>query len=148
MKVKIKQVYKFKELSFLPTYSTSGSAGMDLYAAIANSIIIKPHETAIIPTGIAISLPHGYEAQVRSRSGLASKFSVIVLNSPGTIDSDYRGEVKVIMINLGQNEFQVTPAMRIAQMIITKYEVISWKLVDDLDETERGEKGFGSSGWK
>ncbi|CAM79646.1 dUTP diphosphatase [Orientia tsutsugamushi] len=148
MKVKIKQIYQFEGASSLPAYSTNGSAGMDLYAAIASPMIIKPHETALVPAGIAISLPYGYEAQIRSRSGLASKFGVIVLNSPGTIDSDYRGELKIIMINLGQKDFQLTPAMRIAQMVIAKYEVVSWELVDDLDETERGKNGFGSSGLK
>lgn len=147
MKVKVKKVTQTQE-KILPTYATNGSAGMDLYAAITNPILIGCNKIVLIPTGIALALPRGYEAQIRSRSGLAVKFGVIVLNSPGTIDSDYRGEIKVLMINLGLEPFQVTPHMRIAQMVIAKYENISWQLVDELENTERGSDGFGSTGYK
>jgi dUTP pyrophosphatase len=130
----------------LPSYATIYSAGMDLIAAIDNEIILKPMERKAIPTGIAIALPDGYEAQVRPRSGLALKHGISVPNAPGTIDADYRGEVCAILINLSTTEFVVTRGMRIAQMIVAKYSKITWNIVEELPETERGEGGFGSTG--
>lgn len=130
----------------LPTYATSHSAGMDLTAALEEAIEIGSGERALIPTGLSIALPDGYEAQIRPRSGLAINHGVTVLNSPGTIDADYRGEIKVILINHGKEAFTVERGMRIAQMVVERYETVKWKVVDDLDETERGEGGFGSTG--
>ncbi|MBT4922774.1 MAG: dUTP diphosphatase [Rickettsiales bacterium] len=143
MKLQIKQL---KSDINIPKYATSDSAGFDLEAANEEDIIIAPNKTALIPTGLAIALPQGYEAQVRPRSGLAYKNSVTVLNTPGTIDADYRGEVGVILINHGAKNFVVSKGMRIAQMIINKYEKAEIQVVHDLDETERGEGGFGSTG--
>ena len=130
----------------LPFYSTEHSAGMDLRAFLSESIVLKPLERALIPTGLYIEVPIGYEAQVRPRSGLAIKNGISVLNSPGTIDADYRGEVKVILINLSDEPFTIQNGDRIAQMVIAKYEKIGWNLVEQLSDTERGAGGFGSSG--
>lgn len=130
----------------LPKYATEHSAGMDLLAAIANPVTLAPMQRAIIPTGIAIALPQGFEAQVRPRSGLAAKNGVTVLNAPGTIDADYRGEVGVILVNLSQEPFTITRGMRIAQMIIAPYTRATWNQVQSLDETQRGAGGFGSTG--
>ena len=132
----------------LPSYATSGSAGMDLLAIIESPITIMPSEVQLIPTGIAIALPCGFEAQIRPRSGLALKHGITVLNSPGTIDSDYRGEIKVILINHSKEAYTVNPQDRIAQMIRSKYETLNWNIVTDLDSTERQEGGFGSTGIK
>lgn len=132
----------------LPQYATPLSAGMDLRASLTEPIILKPMERRLIPTGIAIALPAGYEAQVRPRSGLALKKGITVLNSPGTIDADYRGEIGVILINLSQEDFTVNNGDRIAQMVIASYERTEWSLVEALDETERGTGGFGHSGEK
>ena len=128
----------------LPKYSTQGSAGLDLMSRICCTI--EPGQHKAVPTGIAISLPQGLEAQIRPRSGLALSHGITVLNAPGTIDSDYRGEVKVILINHGDFDFEIIPGMRIAQMVISKYVQVELVEVDNLDETERGEKGFGSTG--
>ncbi len=130
----------------LPNYATSGSAGMDLLAAITEDMTIKAGERVLVPTGVAIALPVMYEAQIRPRSGLAAKNGVTVLNTPGTIDSDYRGEIKVILINHGAENFVVTRGMRIAQMVIARYEQMQITEVDSLDSTERGSGGFGSTG--
>lgn len=130
----------------LPNYETVGSAGMDLRANLEESITLKPLERAMIPTGLSMALPEGYEAQVRPRSGLATKKGISVLNSPGTIDADYRGEIKVILVNLSNEDFVVENGERVAQMVIAKYEQISWTAVEVLDETERGAGGFGSTG--
>jgi dUTP pyrophosphatase len=143
--VAIKKLENAKDLN-LPFYATEQSAGMDLAAAIDTPVIIGPSETAIVPTGIAIALPAGYEAQIRPRSGLAAKSSITVTNAPGTIDADYRGEIKVILTNLGKESFTIDRGMRIAQMVIAQYEQVSWNEVADLDETDRGEGGFGSTG--
>ncbi|MCQ2074951.1 MAG: dUTP diphosphatase [Bacteroidaceae bacterium] len=132
----------------LPEYATALSAGMDLRANIDGPIVLKPMERRLIPTGLFISLPRGYEAQVRPRSGLAIKKGVTVLNSPGTIDADYRGEIGVILINLSGEDFIIEDGERIAQMVIARYEQIDWNAVDTLDETERGAGGFGHSGKK
>ena len=136
-----------KEVS-LPKYETSGSSGMDLAADVDANINIDPGKTAIIPTGLALSIPKGFEVQIRPRSGLAAKQKISVLNTPGTIDSDYRGEIKVILINLGQESFKVEKGLRIAQMVVCPIVQAQLKEVDDLSETERGKGGFGSTGAK
>ena len=130
----------------LPSYSTEGASGLDLVAACEKDVAILPGERVLIPTGIAISLPRGYEAQVRPRSGLAWKHGIGLLNSPGTIDSDYRGEIQVILINLGQESFTIKRGMRIAQMIVSQYVTADFKIVDELDVTLRNEGGFGHTG--
>ena len=130
----------------LPEYATPSSAGMDLRANLEEPIVLKPFERRLIPTGLFISLPVGYEAQVRPRSGLAIKKGITVLNSPGTIDADYRGEIGVIMINLSQDDFTVKDGERIAQMVITSHERVQWESVESLDDTQRGAGGFGHSG--
>ena len=132
----------------LPSYATDGSAGMDLRAAITDALVLKKNERKLLPTGIAIALPFGYNAEVRSRSGLAHKNGVMVLNSPGTIDSDYRGEVKVLLINFGEEDFKVERGMRIAQMVVIKHETVIWNKVNVLDETLRSIDGYGSTGVK
>ena len=129
-----------------PTYQTKFSAGMDLMSYLQEPIIIKPGEFKLISTGIHIKLPESFEAQVRSRSGLALKKGVTVLNSPGTIDSDYRGEIRVILINHSKNDFIVKSGERIAQLVIAKHESIIWKNVDSIDSSVRGDGGFGSTG--
>lgn len=143
--MQIKKLEHYGDLP-LPSYATELSAGSDLFAAINDPVTIKAGEAKLIPTGIAIALKMGYEAQIRPRSGLAAKHSVTVLNSPGTIDADYRGEVKVLLINHGKEDFVIERGMRIAQMVISKYEQITWGEVNSLDETIRGEGGFGSTG--
>jgi len=142
MKVKIVNKSAFPT----PSYATEKSAGMDLKADIAEPVVLGPLERAMIPTGLYIALPDGTEAQVRPRSGLAAKFGISVLNSPGTIDADYRGEIKVILVNLSNEPFTVNPGERIAQMVVAKYEKVEWDEVESLDETQRGEGGFGSTG--
>jgi dUTP pyrophosphatase len=143
--LKIKRLENNKDLP-LPKYETAGSAGLDLLAAIDEPVVIKHGEVKLIKTGISIALEKGYEAQVRPRSGLALKNGITVLNTPGTIDSDYRGEVCVIVINHSKNDFTVTRGMRIAQMVIAKYEHAKIEEVADLDATTRGSGGFGSTG--
>lgn len=130
----------------LPEYATPSSAGMDLKANTTEPIVLGPLERQMIPTGIYIGLTEGYEAQVRPRSGLAAKYGVTVANAPGTVDADYRGEIKVILINLSNEKFVVNPGDRIAQLVIAKYERVEWNEVATLDETERGEGGFGHTG--
>jgi len=130
----------------LPKYETSGSAGMDLRAAIGAPIKLDPRQKSLIPTGIAIAIPKGYEAQIRPRSGLAIKHGITCLNSPGTIDSDYRGEIKIILINHGDESFSIEPKARIAQIIFAPVTQIEWEKVDRLEETERGAGGFGHTG--
>lgn len=132
----------------LPNYETKSSAGMDLRASISESIILKPLERAIIKTGLFIELPFGYEAQVRPRSGLAAKKGITVLNAPGTIDADYRGEIGVILVNLSNEDFEIQQGERIAQLVIAKHERAEWVEVSTLTETSRGEGGFGSTGTK
>lgn len=129
-----------------PAYATEKSAGMDLKANLTEPVTLEPLERAMIPTGLFIALPDGTEAQVRPRSGLAAKHGISVLNSPGTIDADYRGEIKVILVNLSNEPFTVNPGERIAQLVIARYEKIEWSEVEVLDETERGAGGFGSTG--
>ena len=130
----------------LPKYETLLSAGMDLRAYLDDPIVLKPFQRVLVKTGLFISLHPGYEAQVRPRSGLALKKGISVLNSPGTIDADYRGEIGVILINLSDLDFEINSGDRIAQMVIAKHETISWKVVDKLDNSLRGDKGFGSTG--
>ncbi|MCQ2265304.1 MAG: dUTP diphosphatase [Bacteroidales bacterium] len=137
-----------KSKNATPTYATAQSAGMDLRANLEESVILKPLERAIIPTGLFIELPVGHEAQVRPRSGLAAKHGITVLNTPGTIDADYRGEIKVILINLSNEPVEIENGERIAQMVIAKHETVQWIEVDELSDTERGAGGFGSSGVK
>ncbi len=132
----------------LPRYATAQSAGMDLQAAVAADVVLAPGARALIPTGLAIALPDGYEAQIRPRSGLALKQGISVLNSPGTIDADYRGEVQIILANLGTEFVTVSRGMRIAQMIVAPYTRVQWQEVVELSETQRGVGGFGSTGVK
>lgn len=130
----------------LPNYESLLSAGMDIRAYLDNSIILKPQERTLVKTGLFIELERNYEAQVRPRSGLAIKKGITVLNSPGTIDADYRGEIGVILINLSTNNFSIESGDRIAQLVISKHETIEWKLSKSLEDSNRGEKGFGSTG--
>lgn len=142
LKVKIKNISGNRN----PEYATEGSAGMDLRAFLADPVIIEPGARKLIPTGIFIELPIGYQAEVRPRSGLAVKNGISVLNTPGTIDEDYRGEIKVILINLSGENFTVNNGDRIAQLVITKYEKVEWQNSDEINNSRRGERGFGHSG--
>lgn len=142
MKVKIINKSPYE----LPRYATGSSAGMDLKANLSEPVTLGSLERAVIPTGLFMELPEGFEAQVRPRSGLAAKFGVTVANSPGTVDADYRGELKVILVNLSGEPFVVNPGERIAQMVIARYERVEWEQTDQLSETERGAGGFGSTG--
>ena len=130
----------------LPQFETTQSAGMDLRANIDAPVVLQPGDRTLIPTGIKIALPEGYEAQIRPRSGLAYKHGITVLNSPGTIDADYRGDVGVLLINHGREAFTVEDGMRVAQMVVAQYSQFEWESVEDLDETARGTGGFGSTG--
>jgi dUTP pyrophosphatase len=130
----------------LPAYQTEGSAGMDLYADLTYNLILKPMERVLVPTGLFIALPQGVEAQIRPRSGLAVKQGITCLNTPGTIDSDYRGEIKVILVNLSGEDQTIRHGDRIAQMVVSEYRTASWQPVTELRQTERGSKGFGSTG--
>jgi len=132
----------------LPAYESAAAAGMDLPAAVEQELTLAPGERALVPTGLAIALPDGYEAQVRPRSGLAARNGITVLNTPGTVDADYRGEVKVILANLGNEDFTIERGMRIAQMVIAPVVQAVWQEADSLPETARGEGGFGSTGTK
>ena len=141
-------IKRFSNKVLTPKYETKGSSGMDIAAFIENNILIKPGCKAIIPTGFSLSIPKGFEVQIRPRSGLAAKQGISVLNTPGTIDADYRGEIKVILINLGQDSFKVEKGLRIAQMVVCPIVQAQLKEVDDLSKTERGKGGFGSTGTK
>jgi dUTP pyrophosphatase len=132
----------------LPEYATAFSAGLDLRANLEAEVVLEPSKTALIPTGLFIELPSGFEAQIRPRSGLAFKHGITVLNSPGTIDADYRGEIKVLLINHSATPFTISNGERIAQMVVTRYEQISWESTNQLSETERGAGGYGSTGKK
>ena len=145
IEIYIKQLVHSGDM-LLPAYATSHSAGMDLMAAVESDLVISKGERKLIPTGIAIALPEGCEAQIRPRSGLALKHGITVLNTPGTIDADYRGELGVILINLGDSDFTITRGMRIAQMVISNYIQAKFTLVEDLSVTKRGAGGFGSTG--
>ncbi len=130
----------------LPQYHTKGSAGMDLMAYIDDPVKIRPLERVLVPTGLSIELPQGYEAQIRPRSGIAIKKGITILNSPGTIDSDYRGDIGIMLVNLSNEEAEIRDGERIAQIIITKHELIEWEISSDLEDSERGADGFGSTG--
>ncbi len=143
MKIKIKKV---RDQATLPAYQTAQAAGFDFHAAIEQPITINPGKTSVIPTGVAVELPAGYELQVRPRSGLAFKYHVTMVNGVGTIDADYRGEMNVNLINLGDQSFTVEPDMRVAQGVIARHEVAEWQEVDELSITDRGKGGFGSTG--
>ena len=132
----------------MPAYATPLSAGMDLRANLAEPVLLRPLERTMVPTGLYIALPEGYEAQVRPRSGLAAKKGITVLNAPGTVDADYRGEIRVIMVNLSGEDFLIEPGERIAQMVVARHERVDWEETEALDETERGTGGFGSTGVK
>ena len=142
--MKVKIVNKSKNLS--PAYATPLSAGMDIRADIESPVTLQPLQRTLVPTGLYIALPEGYECQARPRSGLAVKYGITVLNSPGTIDADYRGELKVLLVNLSDTPFVIEPGERIAQLVVARHERVEWDEVDVLDETERGEGGFGSTG--
>ncbi|MBP3549266.1 MAG: dUTP diphosphatase [Rikenellaceae bacterium] len=144
MKVKVINRSRFD----LPRYATPLSAGMDVRANIDEAVVLRPLERAMIPTGLSIELPEGYEMQIRPRSGLAAKHGITVLNSPGTIDADYRGEIRVILVNLSNEEFRIEAGERIAQMVVARHEQVEWELAEELAESERGEGGFGSTGKK
>ena len=144
MKVKVINRSRFD----LPRYATPLSAGMDVRANIDEAVVLRPLERAMIPTGLSIELPEGYEMQIRPRSGLAAKHGITVLNSPGTIDADYRGEIRVILVNLSNEEFRIEAGERIAQMVVAHHEQVEWELAEELAESERGEGGFGSTGKK
>lgn len=139
------QIKKLKNSAILPQYQSAQAAGMDVHACLDEPVILQPMERKMIPTGIAIALPAGYEAQLRARSGMSIKHGITMVNGVGTIDADYRGEIGVLVINLGQEPFTVEPGMRIAQLVIARYETAAWQEVDELDETARGEDGFGST---
>lgn len=141
MKVKIKSIS-----GLLPQYETEGSAGMDLRAYLDKAMILKPGERTLVPTGVFIELPFGFEGQVRARSGLAIKHGIGMVNGVGTIDSDYRGEIKVLLINMGKEEFPINDGDRIAQLVVARYERIEWEKTEALDETKRGDGGFGHTG--
>ncbi|MBE9536153.1 MAG: dUTP diphosphatase [Proteobacteria bacterium] len=145
IKVKIKRLRGGDDID-LPKYMTAHSAGMDLYAHIDELIEVKPMSRVLVETGISIALPDGFEAQIRPRSGLAIKHGISLVNSPGTIDADYRGEIKVILINLGDTSFKIERGERIAQMVVHRVSRVQWDEVDSHDETERGEGGFGHTG--
>ena len=132
----------------LPAYATLSSAGLDLKAVLAEAVTLGPLERKIVGTGLKIALPEGYEAQVRPRSGLAAKHGITVLNAPGTIDADYRGEIGVILVNLSNEPFTIQPGERIAQLVVAQYSQVEWSPVESLDSTQRGEGGFGSTGKK
>lgn len=130
----------------LPAYASALAAGLDVRADNAEPIVLPPLGRALVPTGLFLEIPAGYEVQVRPRSGLAAKHGITVLNTPGTIDADYRGEVKVILVNLSQTPFEIVPGERIAQMVVARHERVEWEVVEELDETGRGAGGFGSTG--
>lgn len=130
----------------LPQYETAHAAGMDLRASITEEMILKPLQRLLVPTGLFIELPVGYEAQIRPRSGLAYKYGISIVNAPGTIDADYRGEIKVLLVNLSDTDFKIVSGDRIAQMVVAKHETVSWQTVEQLGETARGEGGYGHTG--
>jgi dUTP pyrophosphatase len=143
---RLEVVVRKKDGVTLPSYATESSSGLDLVAFLEEPVVLAPFARALIPTGIHIGIPEGFEAEIRPRSGMAHKFGVTVLNTPGTIDSDYRGEVKVLLVNLGDQPFTISNGDRIAQMIFKSVVVINWRLVEELPDTKRGQGGFGSTG--
>ncbi len=143
---RLEVVVRKKDGVILPSYATESSSGLDLVAFLEESVVLAPFARALIPTGIHIGIPEGFEAEIRPRSGMAHKFGVTVLNTPGTIDSDYRGEVMVLLVNLGDQPFTISNGDRIAQMIFKNVVAINWRLVEELPDTKRGQGGFGSTG--
>lgn len=139
-------IVKLNSAAVVPQYQTAGAAGADIHACIDETIILQPMERRMIPTGLAMSIPEGYEIQIRARSGMSIKYGITMINGIGTIDADYRGEVGVLLVNLGAEPFMVEPGMRIAQMVVAKYEMAEWREVDELNQTERGTGGYGSTG--
>lgn len=139
-------VVRLRDSAILPAYQTAGAAAADIYACLNEPVRLAPMQRAVVPTGLAMAVPEGYEVQIRARSGLSLKHGIALANGVGTIDSDYRGEVGVILINLGQEDFVVEPGMRIAQMVLAAYRQISWQEVAILSETDRGSGGYGSTG--
>ncbi len=139
-------IVKLHEDAVIPVYQTAGAAGADIHARLDEPVTLQPLERRMIPTGLAMSIPEGYEVQIRARSGMSIKHGITMVNGIGTIDADYRGEVAALVINLSQEAFTIEPGMRIAQMVVAKYEYTGWNEVESLDETERGSGGFGSSG--
>lgn len=135
-----------KSKNSLPAYETAHAAGMDLRADVETTVVLKPMERKLIPTGLYIELPEGFEAQIRPRSGLAFKHGIGIVNSPGTIDADYRGEIKVLLINFSTDDFEINTGDRIAQMVVAKHERVNWEQVEVLNETQRGEGGYGHTG--
>jgi len=144
MDIKIKKLYA---KAMLPDYQTSQAAAMDVHACLDAPMTLQPLARAMVPTGLAFEIPEGYEMQVRARSGLSIKHGLALVNGVGTIDADYRGELNILVINLGQDPFVIEPDMRIAQLLVTKFEKISWQVAEDLSETDRGTSGFGSTGF-
>ena len=142
------RVTKLRTGAILPEHQTLGAAAADIHACLDEAIVLQPMERRIIPTGLAMAIPEGYEVQIRARSGLSIKYGITMVNGVGTIDADYRGEVGVLAINLGQEAFTIEPGMRVAQMVLSKYEQVSWRVVEELDETTRGMGGYGSTGIK
>ena len=139
-------IVKLHDEAILPQYQTSGAAGADLHACLETPVTLQSMERRLIPTGLAMAIPQGYEVQIRARSGMSIKHGLTMVNGIGTVDADYRGEVGVLVINLGQEAFTIEPGMRIAQMVVARYETAAWNEVSELDETTRGVGGFGSSG--
>ena len=148
LEVKLKKLSNAFDDIPLPSYKSAGAAGMDIHATLESDVILKPGSIELIPTNLSIELPQGFECQVRSRSGLAAKNGVFCLNSPGTIDSDYRGEIKVILANFSKEDFVIKNGERIAQLVISKHEIVQWNIVDELSDSDRGAGGFGSTGTK
>lgn len=146
LKIRINRISNTTQDVPLPSYATHGSAGMDIYAAVNNEMIVKAGETTLVPTGFSMEIPVGFEAQIRPRSGLAIKHNIGLMNSPGTIDSDYRGEVKIVFSNFGKSDFVVKRGDRIAQMVVAQYERVEWEEVNQLSDTARGAGGFGHTG--
>ncbi|HEY8886462.1 MAG TPA: dUTP diphosphatase [Candidatus Microsaccharimonas sp.] len=144
MEVKVK---KLRENAVLPVYQTEHAAAMDIHACLDEPMIVEPLERFMVPTGLAFEIPEGYEMQIRARSGLSIKHGITMVNGLGTIDADYRGELSVLMINLSKESFTIEPGMRVAQMLISRYEKVSWQLAEALSETTRGAAGFGSTGF-
>lgn len=139
-------VVKLRDDAILPAYQTSGAAGADIHACLDEPVTLQPLERRMIPTGLAMAIPEGYEVQIRARSGMSIKHGITMVNGIGTIDADYRGEVGVLVINLGQEAFTIEPGMRIAQMVVARYDIAAWNEVSELNETVRGTGGYGSSG--
>ncbi len=140
------EVVKLRDDAILPVYQTAGAAGADVHACLDEPIVLQPLERRMIPTGLAMAIPEGHEVQIRARSGMSIKHGITMVNGIGTIDADYRGELGVLIINLGQEAFTIEPGMRVAQMVVARYDLVNWNVVETLPETARGAGGYGSSG--